>query len=75
MDRRCDLNQLAAATRAPERGRPQQADEEGDEIYHNSTSTEEADEANNFVKASKTDANLKKIKFGQCNYRNSSERD
>ena len=45
-----EVTQLAAATRAPEGGRPQQADEEGDEIYYNSTSTEEADEATKLSK-------------------------
>ena len=62
MDLRCDkcgkylsirtthLNKLAGATRAPGGGRPQQADEEGEEIYSNSTLAEEADEATKLSK-------------------------
>ena len=62
MDLRCDkcgkylsirtahLNQLAGATRAPGGGRPQQADEEGEEIFSNSTLAEEADEATKLSK-------------------------
>ena len=57
MDLRCDncgkylfkrtahLNQLAEATRASGGGRLKQADEEGEEIYSNSTLAEEADDA------------------------------
>ena len=48
--RTAHLNQLAGATRAPGGGRPQQADEEGEEIYSNTTSAEEADEATKLSK-------------------------
>ena len=48
--RTAHLNQLAGVTRALGGGRPQQVDDEGEEIYSNSTSAEEADEATKLSK-------------------------